>query len=328
MDKNMYRFVLRILKNIKNTVVQARYSAYDFYDFIRHSSSLWGFQHQEHLRGYLTAMTHNIEKGLSLPNPRLGYGKIHIQQLIERSSDYISRYGADDVTARAQAVLRAYVAFNETGGMYDYPLKDDIQKIMAVSVGSEAEGGVKSLHRSEVKSAVSGVGIDFFNTRSSVRIFTADPIDLEDIKFAVEAARKAPSVCNRQSGFVHILTAPEQIQAALQIQGGARGFGEHIPLLLVLTTRTANFWGTERNQRWVDGGLFSMSVILALHSRGLSSCCLNWSKSPKADLKFKAELNIPVNESIILLLAVGFAPDQCRVAISAKRPLDEMFRIH
>jgi nitroreductase len=117
----------------------------------------------------------------------------------------------------------------------------------------------------------------------------------------------------------------KNVRDALKIQGGAAGFADQIPTVLVISTELCNFQSEgERYQGWIDGGLFAMSVIYALHSLGLVTCCLNWSKNEKVDLEFKARFEIPGSESIIMLLSVGHPIDRFKVAESWRRPLDEV----
>src|SRR3546814_1994141 len=72
----------------------------------------------------------------------------------------------------------------------------------------------------------------------------------------------------------------EIIDRALSLQNGNRGFGHEIPCLLILCTDLSAFdTAGERYQHWIDGGMFSMSLVWALHALGYSSCCLNWSKT-------------------------------------------------
>ena len=67
-----------------------------------------------------------------------------------------------------------------------------------------------------------------------------------------------------------------------------------------------------------------MSLIYALHSKGLGTCCHNWSKEHAIDRKFKAFLGMPQSETIILALAVGNLPDEIQVAQSCRKPLGEV----
>ena len=82
----------------------------------------------------------------------------------------------------------------------------------------------------------------------------------------------------------------------------------------------------ERNQCWIDGGLFAMSLVLGLHAQGLGTCFLNWSKSSPRDRAMRALLKLPPEEVIIVLVAVGHLPDTLEVARSARPPLDSVRR--
>ena len=70
-----------------------------------------------------------------------------------------------------------------------------------------------------------------------------------------------------------------------------------------------------------------MSVVYALHSLGLVTCCLNWSKDYTTDKLFKKEFGIPPNETIIELISVGHPKDDYTVAVSHRRPVDEIMRV-
>ena len=65
----------------------------------------------------------------------------------------------------------------------------------------------------------------------------------------------------------------ERQQQVIAVQGNA-GFGDRVPLVLVITSDLQTFFAPEeRNQAWIDGGMFAMSLVHALHSLGLASCC-------------------------------------------------------
>ena len=77
----------------------------------------------------------------------------------------------------------------------------------------------------------------------------------------------------------------------------------------------------ERNQCWIDGGMFAMSLVLGLHAQGLGTCFLNWSKSAPEDKAMRALLQLPPQEAIITLIAVGNLPRSLSVAKSVRPPL-------
>jgi hypothetical protein len=106
-----------------------------------------------------------------------------------------------------------------------------------------------------------------------------------------------------------------------------KGFAEQIDKLLVITNKLTGFWDSgERNQCWIDGGMFSMSLILGLHAKGLGTCCLNWSKTAVVDRVMRKLLGLPDSEVIIMLLAVGHIPDSLNVAYSSRKSVSESRR--
>ncbi|MBT9494513.1 MAG: nitroreductase family protein [Paucibacter sp.] len=166
----------------------------------------------------------------------------------------------------------------------------------------------------------------FFAQRYSVRQFDpAAVVEEQLIEQAVRMAQKTPSVCNRESGTVFAVRDKARMNKLLALQNGNRGFGDQAGLLMIITSRQDTFLSPgERYQAWIDGGLFAMSLIYALHSLGLGSCCLNWSVEPEADLALKAASGIPADHAVIMMLAVGHLPEQFRVASSPRRPLTDV----
>lgn len=106
---------------------------------------------------------------------------------------------------------------------------------------------------------------------------------------------------------------------ALRWQPGNRGFGHLASRALVVTVDLQAFSGPgERNQAWVDGGMFAMSLLYALHSLGYGACPLAWSQRSSFDRQARAALGIPPNEVIIMMIAVGTLPERFRVAVSQR----------
>jgi nitroreductase len=118
---------------------------------------------------------------------------------------------------------------------------------------------------------------------------------------------------------------PDKRRKALDIQGGNRGFGDEISTLLVVTQDTSIFRDAkERNQAYVDGGLFSMSLLYALHYLKMGCCPLNWSASRQKDMRLRSLLSLAPSEVIIMLIAAGEIPSDLRVAYSPRRSTHEV----
>ena len=115
----------------------------------------------------------------------------------------------------------------------------------------------------------------------------------------------------------------------LGLQGGNRGFAEQVDKLLVVTSELGCFLSVgERNQCWVEGGLFAMALILGLHAQGLGTCCLNWAKKPAEDVELRRLIAIPADQRVVMMIAVGHLPEKFRVTHSPRRKLEEILHRH
>lgn len=187
-------------------------------------------------------------------------------------------------------------------------------------------GGVISKSKDELAKGKLDNPEEFFLSRNSVRDFSNQSVDHREITRALTLAMKTPSVCNRQGWYVYHIDQRELIDSCLSIQNGNRGFGHEIPCLLIIVADLKAFdTAGERYQFWIDGGMFSMSIIYAFHALGLSTCCLNWSKTPGDDIKLRKLMPIKPNHSVLMMLAVGYPKEKIKVCYSARNPLDSIY---
>ena len=294
-------------------------SRYDARRFLSYSSSLVPVLDQQNLAARITERYHAVEKGLSLPEPRPGFGIAPVGAVLRLTERYVSRYGKDDVVEAAYGALSAYVAFNQAAGLSN----EDIPHFNAIKTALGAEttrsGGTIEITRDEVLEAVKGVDLDFFTARHSTRQFTDAPVSLEDLEFAARAGATAPAVCNREFSQVQVWRNRSDIDRLLAIQGGARGFADGIPCLAMITVSLRNYWdAAERNQAWIDGGLFAMNFMLGLHSRGLGSVPLNWAKPPSKNREMLEAAGLSEDTAIIMLIGIGNLRGNYRVAASPR----------
>lgn len=304
-----------------------RASLQDMHAFARHSGLL-DHRSKGAVQARIIKSCHSIEKGLALPEPRPGFGQATAEQLLAVASDYQRRFGPDHTIASVSATIDEYLRFHAEAGI-DLPhigaaanrLRTDLQ----YEGHGAAAGGTREVSRKAIHNAAL-IDMDaFFRSRHSVRQFSDQPVDASLLEVAVSMAQKTPSVCNREAGRVYVIDDRTKAEMLLEHQNGNRGFGDQASRLLVIASRLDCFHTVgERHQCWIDGGLFAMSLIYALHSLGLGSCCLNWSVEPDADRAFKAAAGIADDQAIIMLLAVGHLPERFRVAKSARRPLNDV----
>ncbi len=230
----------------------------------------------------------------------------------------------DELAADVIGTLDAYERFNRANGLIDPALRATIDQLLQqVDPTSEEYGGTRDVTKASVLQAAPNDPEAFFSRRHSVRSFSGQPLPADALARAVQMAQKTPSVCNRQAGRVHVFTEPAARAAVLAHQTGNRGFGHEAEAILVVTADLGHLRGAgERNQVWIDGGMFALSIVYALHAQGIGTCMLNWSVEAPVDGALHHTADIPDNESIIMLIAVGSLPERFTVARSTRKRLD------
>lgn len=304
---------------------------YDQQNFLQGSGLLRQYRDRTSIEAGLIKAYHRIEKGLALREPRPGFGRDAVDTLLRDGEKFLQLHGPSVTLVRVVQALDEYVAFNKGHGIdlaWLLPRLETMRQALQQANcwrAAPVEAGTRLVRREEIHAAAKHDLSAFFAQRYSVRQFSAEPVQPELIEQAVRMAQKTPSVCNRESGTVFVVTDKARMAGLMALQNGNRGFGDQAGALMIITSRQDTFLTAgERYQAWIDGGLFAMSLIYALHSLGLGSCCLNWSVEPEADRALKAASGIPADHAVIMMLALGHLPDTFRVANSPRRPLTEV----
>lgn len=168
--------------------------------------------------------------------------------------------------------------------------------------------------------------------RSAVRTYADKPVDKQLIKEVVEIAMKTPTVCNRQSVRVHAIYKKEIIDKVLEIQDGLAHY-DTPPVLLLVTADDSGYVGpNERNQGFVDGGLFAMSILYALEYKRLAACPAHAMLTEVGEMSVRGMLGIPESEKLITFITVGHFKEENNVCKSFRYPaeyvLSEVDRVH
>jgi nitroreductase len=242
---------------------------------------------------------HRIEKGLALKETKRNFGL----ELRNRLNAYLKNADMDSpISSHSLETLRALDNWNQNGEKSD-------------KVSPVESSALNKLNNAE----------DFFGSRRSVRDFSDEAPSLTDVLRAAQMSLHTPSVCNRQPWKLRIMVEPTRIQKALSLQNGNSGFTDQIKTLALVTVDIRLFSGSgERHQAWIEGGLFAMTFVWAIHSQGLNSCMLNLSQTISQSSKFRKSLQIPMHEVPIAMIAIGKARAGHRVAKSPRRPKGEV----
>lgn len=316
----------RIRNNAMLRKTQAfRNYVYDFKRFSVHSSALNADVSAEAVAARITKEYHRLEKGMALPEPRPGFGKATIDYLLKAVPRLEERAGACLATRGARGSMRQYIAFHDAqghGAMIPLTLRTFVE-----ASDPDLPGGAFSMTQADLAAATS-INFDrFARARYSTRQFTGAPVPESVIEAAVRTALKSPRVCNRESRRVHAGFDPVLRERMLSFQNGNRGFGHLAGAILIITSDLRHFTDFgERNQAFVDGGLFAMTLAFALHDKGYGTCFLNWSAPFWRDREMRRAIGIPDHEVVITFLAVGCLPERFDLAVSPAPEVEEVLR--
>ncbi|MBE0471039.1 MAG: nitroreductase family protein [Methyloprofundus sp.] len=297
---------------------------YDFKRFYLYSAWKADMQNKEIRNYHMVKVYHSLEKSLSFKrrNKESGWSTAKMVLELIKIADSTNDYGFHDKAGLS--VLKKFINHpDNTGHEHAQKIKQEIKNL---HWSSDDAHGTKHYKDNDLLRGKLINPEAFFLSRYSLREFKQEKVEALQIERAISLAMKTPSVCNRQAWHVYHSDNQESIRKALSYQQGNRGFGDEVPNLMIITSDLKAFMpGQEHYQHWIDGGLFSMSLIYAFHSLGIVSCCLNWSQSPSNDLKLRSTFNIRPNDTVIMMLAFGYPDKDNNVCVSARRPLEEIY---
>lgn len=273
---------------------------------------------------------HALEKGMA---PRSGWKPGRGRDALANLNDALVGYRTHGYDLNGYpyvegiAILARYV--ERHAGMPDAIafLAEVVDPVfLAETQDSPGLAGTKIVRRLDRSSAVGRTFYEVSQGRSSIREFSGDPIDAEAVVRALQNAAKTPSVCNRQGWRVYWTNDKELVESVLHEQRGFRG--PRLPeVLLTITVSSSTFVSpVERNQGFVDGGLFSMSVLYGLEAEGLAAVPLNACLYARARSNVIHLLEIDPAEEIVMFVAIGSPPSESRVPASDRRSVSDFLQ--
>lgn len=282
-----------------------------------------------HLAAELIRNTHSIEKGLSIENPRLGFGykkqseMMHEINILSRSDSSYHREACE----MALCAMKEYLEYHS---LQDYSNEFCEKLILFLNehkslMPNKKMGGTMCLKKQEMNFDTPEIE-RFFNTRHSVRDFDKTEVNINDLKKAVELAQRAPSACNRQGVRIYVLDKSKSEHLMEQF-AGIGGFAEAIDKFVFITGKISSYRVEEDNQYIVSASMYAAYLTLTLHLYGLGACVVQRSVIWNAEWeKNRKVFEIPEDEQLICCLAVGNLKDSCVVPISHRMQNDEMIK--
>ncbi len=279
---------------------------------------------------YITWLYHVIEKGLSMPNMKLGFGKEKIQELCK----IIKEYQVEDEIGKKtiEAAVSVLLEYQRVHRRLQYKLPNELERI--IELIKKKYPDVKPINQQEFRKEdffkYTNSEFSLFSTsRHTVRNYTQEEIKTEEIIEAIDLAKNAPSACNRQHTRVHIVTNKNLINRCLKMQSGNRGFGHLANKLLIVTGDLSVVLGaSEFFDLNTNVGIFIMNLCYALHLNQIGCCVLNWYAMPKQDKELRKIINIPDEENVVAFIVCGKVPDKFKIAESPRINVENLYTIH
>ena len=298
---------------------------YDYKKFRRNYSHVYSKKKISGIRSWLLFDIHRLEKGLVLKKTRLDFGIDSINRILNNLTEYQTSLNLEDcelnsekLASYAISILIRYDSYHQSKGCTHTFSNDEVFHKFT-NLQSNQAAGTKTIEISDINFN------DFesvVTTRFSCREFTGEPVDEEILNQAIKLAISTPSVCNRQHWRARHFK-DTKCQEVLELQNGNAPFRDEIKEILVITTDLGYFITPfERYQQYIDGGMFSMSVLNALHHFKIGSCALNWAASLQQDIDIYKMKLIPNTESVVMVIAIGCYDKRVRAACSTRLEVD------
>lgn len=325
-EKIVHPIVLIIFR-IRIIISAFKFYKYDASKYLKYSNSFKINDSENKLIGRIIAKYHVIEKGLTMPNFKYGFGNNTMISLIEDCDNYYHKYNNNnEQLLHAISVIAEYKYIHEINKKpIDNKLLSMIDNIMSLFPDINKKEQIFTTRKEYFK--FSNLKFDeFSNSRHSLRNFTGK-VNKETIEKAVMLAQNAPSSCNRQPIRIYIIEDKHKIKKIFNLQNGNRGFGHLVDKVIILSAELGVYCGIrERNMHYIDAGIYAMNLLYALHFYQVGACMLNWSDTPEVDKGIRTIIEIPFSEKVILLIACGGVPENFKLTLSKRYNLKYVLR--
>lgn len=322
----------KIKEIVKNNVIVVRFRIvnellFEFLRLYKHFGAVKFKRSKQKFEADIIIRAHAIEKGLSMSNPRPGFGELRVKNLIELIDLYLSVYKDESFVAFVFGILDAYFAFNRENNSINEKLlaRYELIKDQKCSCPS-LEGGIIKLRRQDVLDRINQGFSQLVSSRYSIRDFSDERVDLELIIEAIEISKKTPSACNRQPWRVYVFRNEKLKRDLLKWQGN-KGFTDNIDTVIIVASSLNSFFINEKHQAYVDGGLYAMTLIYALHSKGLGTIPMTLAMMESKSRKLYREFGLKQDEVPVLMIGVGKFKESYSVAISERKNINHYVTI-
>ena len=137
--------------------------------------------------------------------------------------------------------------------------------------------------------------------RRSVRSFTSEPIEKDQIERILEAARLAPSAKNRQEWRFVVIQKKETRQKVMEAAFNQEYVGQAPAIVAVCTTNIDYRMPNGQLSYPIDLAFASAQIVLQAVHEGLGTCCITTFDEEEV----RELLTVPFSMRVILLILIG-----------------------
>lgn len=291
---------------------------------LKHNASIKTDESLYKMQYTILRENHIIEKGMSMKNPKDGFGIEKVINLLNRLNKYYITYynEHDDFLEYPLSTIEEYIEYTHKNSNQDISIIENLFKSLKSQIKpySPIKAGIKNVTRTEIECAAQMDFASLLYSRHSIRYFTSEPTK-EELEKALRLASRTPSACNRQGWKTYIFNK-NKCQEILHWQGGARGFEKDIPCCIIITASLNAFLEYEIFQAYIDGGMYAQNLINSLHFVGVGSIPLSCGFHANK-LKQLTQWGIPEYEIPIIIIGCGKPSEQFKVAISTRKDISK-----
>src|SRR5690554_2620715 len=313
-----------IIKRLKKIQESFLFETFFFWrSLCKNNASMHTDSCREKMEYTLLRENHIIEKGMSMRNPKKGFGQEKVLALLKRLIKYKQLYHEENplFLRYPLTTVDEYIAYTKKNGIYIPEIESLFNQLAKdVNISTKPASGIIQRTKEDILKEKSINFSHFLESRHSIRYFSKNVPSQDLLDKALTLAQRTPSACNRQGWKVHQFIG-SKCTDLLKWQGGARGFEEEPTIAFLVTANLRAFLHHEPFQAYVDGGMYAMSLIYAIHEVGLGSIPLSCGFQHSKISKLYKMFDIPKNEVPIEIIAVGEMLDSFNVAASSRKDI-------
>lgn len=317
--------VFNWLKRRKYQIVLNRENRYQNHKLLHYSSTF--LEDRNSMLTTLNIMSHVLEKGITMPNRRYGFGFDRVKEILTLSNAIINKYGADSVELQSTlADLKQYL-----------DIHNEVNYQLPVEIAEGIKGLLPYLRILDDDNCTITTKSDFFKntndfaefarSRHSVRWYDSTPVEEERILAAIELAQTAPSACNRQATRVKVISSPDLKKMCCSMQNGNRGFGDKADKWLLITSELGDWSHNYRFDPYLDAGIFTMNLLYSLHYYGIVACPLNAHLTTSQRDELQKRLGYPESEVPVVFITIGNPVDEFMVPRSRRLNIKDIIQV-